>query len=55
MGDERSRSHTFHLHMEAEDEEERNKDVDDILCDGNHHRYPRVLHTDEPAVQGIET
>ena len=55
LGDDRSERHTFYRHPADEDEHQRGYDVHHILRERYHHRNARVLHTDIPARESIES
>ena len=55
LGDDRSECHTFYRHPADEDEHQGGYDVHYILRERHHHRNARVLHTDIPARESIES
>lgn len=54
LGNERAQGHALHPKMADQHKQQRGQDVHHVLPYGNKHGQARVLHTDEPARQGIQ-
>ncbi len=53
--DDGAQRHTSHAHLEYVDEQDAQPNVDCVDQDGDDHGDGGVLHTDVPAVEGVET